>query len=79
MTNLEESIYQLICTLEYFPGKSVDELKSVEWLRNTSIDGISLWLQQGIRRGYIYDKVRKDGELIYYASAKGKKQRDKFI
>ena len=78
MTQLEESTLMLVTTLEYYPGKTSEEIKSIaDWLKNVSIFGVETWLSNGVKKGYIRDKVNKNGEIIYFCTARGKKERDK--
>lgn len=78
MTQLEENTLMLVNTLEYYPGHTSEEIKEfADWLKNISIFGVETWLSNGIRKDYIRDKVNKDGKIIYFCTARGKKERDK--
>ena len=80
MTHLEENTLMLVTTLEYYPGHTSEEIKEfADWLNNISIFGVETWLTNGIRKDYIRDKIDKKGNIIYFCTTKGKKERDKRI
>jgi hypothetical protein len=78
MTYFEEKSLELVTTLIYYPGKTVDELKeSVDWLKYISTEGITHYAMVGLKKGYIRERARKsDNKLVYYATAKGKRKVD---
>lgn len=76
MSELEEKVLMLSYSLSMFPGLCSEEMrKQIGWLKLYSVFGIDTWLHQGVRKGYIRDKVAEDGKtLIYYCTSKGKNE-----
>ena len=62
-------------------GKSVEELKkTIKWLEYVSVEGISYYLESGIKHGYIREELRKvDNELIYFSTLKKQSKEEKMI
>jgi hypothetical protein len=71
---IKENVLMLCCSLNYFKGRTSKQLQTeVDWLKNLSLYGIEFYLVQGENMGYIYSKINKDNDIIYYTKKKGLK------
>ena len=44
-----------------------------DWLKTTSYYGINLYIQEGIRKGWINCMCKEGKQTVYYATRKGRK------
>lgn len=57
-------------------SKTVDELCELDWLKNISYYGTSLYLREAERNGWIKVEFPTNKPQIYVATAKGRKMAD---
>ena len=71
--NLEYNALMITQTISAYKGKNQSWLEeNINWLKNISSYGVSMYLQEAEKRGYI--KSKSDGEekeVIYVATKKG--------
>lgn len=75
--NLEENALMITFSISVQKGKTQEWLnENLDWLKNISSYGVSLYLQEAERRGWIKSQAPKGMEdkecdLIYFATKKG--------
>ncbi len=72
---IKDNVLMMCKSLEYFKGRTSNQLQTeVDWLKNMSLYGVEFYLVQGERMGYIYFRINKDNDIIYYTKKKGIKE-----
>ena len=71
MTTISENVLMITYSLKYFKGHTSEKLKEkIDWLKNISIYGVEFYLKEGVRKGFIYTKIKKNN-IVYYPTVKG--------
>jgi hypothetical protein len=71
--NLEENALMITYSISVFKGKTQSWLEqNIDWLKNISCYGVTEYLKEAERRGFIKSKSDGlDNEVIYFATNKG--------
>lgn len=72
--NLEENALMITYSISVYKGKNQSWLeKNIDWLKNISNYGVTEYLMEAERRGFIKSKsAGVDKEVIYFATKKGR-------
>lgn len=73
--SLNERAQMITSSLVYGGAKTFEQIKELEWLKNTSEYGISLYLREAERSGWIDIKCYPNNSKpnLYSATRKGRK------
>lgn len=71
--NLKERARMITSSLYWGGAKTSEELRKLDWLKTTSDYGISMYLREAERYGWIKHKCDGDKPVIYSVTAKGRK------
>lgn len=71
--SLKERAEMITSSLVFGGAKTFDQLKELDWLKNTSDYGISLYLREAERYGWTNVRFPVDKPPIYIAPTKGRK------
>lgn len=71
--SLKERAAMITSSLVFGGAKTFDQLKELDWLKNTSDYGISLYLREAERQGWSKVCFPTGKPPIYAATAKGRK------
>ena len=75
--SLKERVQMLTSSLVYSGPMTIEQIKKLDWLKNTSEYGILFYLREAERYEWIKTKCFKgDKPNIYSATAKGRKLAD---
>ena len=71
--NLEENALMITYSISVFKGKTQSWLETnIDWLKNISSYGVTEYLREAERRGFIKSKATGvNEEVIYFATRKG--------
>ena len=75
--SLKERVQMLPSSIVYGGSMTIEQIKKLDWLKNTSEYGILFYLREAERYEWIKTKCFKgDKPNIYSATAKGRKMAD---
>ena len=70
---LTEGAEMLTKSLTWGGKMTFDQINKLDWLKTTSYYGINLYIQEGIRKGWINCMCKEGKPTVYYATRKGRK------
>lgn len=71
--SLKERAQMITSSLYWGGAKTFEELSKLDWLKNTSEYGISMYLKEAEQYGWIKTKCDGDKPIIYSVTTKGRK------
>lgn len=74
--NLKEKAQMLTSSLVWGGAKTLEQLRELDWLKNTSDYGIIMYIREAERYDWVATKCSKGKPNVYSATAKGRKMVD---
>lgn len=71
--SLKERAEMLTSSLVFGGKKTLDQLKTLDWLKNISEYGIIMYIREAEHHGWVETKCHEDEPNVYFATAKGRR------